>query len=119
MRMEVTVQRLPDCDVVKATGRIDSATAPMLEETFEAIIEGGRTRIVFDMSEVSFISSVGLRAMIDAQKACRQVNGGEMVVAGLPPLISKAFDLAGYHLLFKVYETVEEAVAGFGIQEKA
>mgnify|MGYP006288675611 FL=1 len=107
--MEITTQQLDDCDVVKARGRIDSMTAPALEEAFEAITEAGRYRIVFDMSEVNFISSVGLRVMIDAQKACRR-SGGEVVVAGLSPLIDRAFDLAGYHSLFEVCDTVDEAV---------
>lgn len=110
--MEITTQQLDDCDVVKARGRIDSMTAPALEEAFEAVIEAGRSRIVFDMGEVNFISSVGLRVMIDAQKACRR-SGGEVVVAGLSPLIDRAFDLAGYHSLFKVYDTVDGAIDHF------
>jgi anti-sigma B factor antagonist len=110
--MEITTQQLDDCDVVKAQGRIDSMTAPALEETFEAITEAGRHHIVFDMSEVNFISSVGLRVMIDAQKACRRA-GGEVVVASLSPLIDRAFDLAGYHSLFAVYDTVDEAIDHF------
>ncbi len=110
--MEITTQQLDNCDVVQARGRIDGMTAPVLEETFEAITDAGRSQIVFDMSEVGFISSVGLRVMIDAQKACRRL-GGEMVVAGLSSPIDRAFDLAGYDTLFVVTDTVEGGIAHF------
>ncbi|MGD1994089.1 MAG: STAS domain-containing protein [Anaerolineae bacterium] len=110
--MEIITQQLEDCDVVRAQGRIDSVTAPALEETFETITGSGRFQIIFDMSQVSFISSVGLRVMIDTQKACRRL-GGEVVVVGLSPLIDRAFDLAGYHTLFEVCDTVDDAVDHF------
>lgn len=110
--MEISIQQLEDCDVVRAEGRIDGMTAPVLEEAFDTIVEAGRFHIVFDMRGVNFISSVGLRVMIDAQKACRG-SGGEVVVAGLSPLIDRAFDLAGYYTLFEVYDTVDGAIEHF------
>ena len=66
--MEVTAEEFKHCDLVKVTGRIDSATAPQLATVFDAIQEAGRFRIVFDMADVEFISSAGLRVLISTQK---------------------------------------------------
>ncbi len=111
--MEVITRQFKRCDLVKATGRIDSATAPKLEEAFGAITEAGRFRIVFDLSDVDFISSAGLRVMISVQKTCKRWNRGEVVLAGVPRRVHEALDLAGFVPLFKIFETEVEAVGSF------
>jgi len=111
--MEVTTTQFRRCDLVKATGRIDSSTAPRLAEAFGAINEVGRFKIVFDMNDVSYISSAGLRVMIDVQKTCKRWNRGEMVLAGVPERIYEALDLAGFVPLFRIFNQVTEAVGSF------
>jgi anti-sigma B factor antagonist len=111
--MEITTKKYKRCDLVQASGRIDSDTAPQLAEAFNAIIEDGRFNIVFDMSDVDFISSAGLRVMIDVQKTCKQRNRGEMVLANVPERIYEALDLAGFVPLFKFFDDVVDAVGSF------
>jgi anti-sigma B factor antagonist len=111
--MEVTTTQLKHCDLVKASGRIDSDTAPQLEEAFNAITEASRFKIVFDMSEIDFMSSAGLRAMIATQKTCKRLNRGEMVLASVPERIYEALDLAGFVPLFKFFDDTAVAVGSF------
>jgi anti-sigma B factor antagonist len=108
--MEVTTQQFKRCDVVAASGRIDSATAPQLESAFNTITEAGKFNIVFDMSDVDFISSVGLRVLIDVRKRCRRYNRGDLVLASVSPNVERTLELAGFYTLFEVYETTLEAV---------
>jgi anti-sigma B factor antagonist len=111
--MEVTTKQLKRCDLVEATGRIDSNTAPQLGEAFDAISEAGRFRIVFDLSGVNFISSAGLRVLINTQKTCKRWNRGELVLANVPQRVREALDLAGFVPLFKLFDDVVEAVGSF------
>jgi anti-sigma B factor antagonist len=111
--MEVTTQQFKRCDLVKATGRVDSATAPQLEAAFNAIMEDDRYRIVFDMSDLDFISSAGLRVLINTQKTCKRWNRGQLVLASVPERILDALDLAGFIPLFAFYDDVVEAVGSF------
>ena len=111
--MEITTRQFKRCDVVKVTGRIDSSTAPRLGEAFDAIIGAERFRIVFDMSEVDFISSAGLRVMINVQKTCKRWNRGQLVLASVPQRVREALDLAGFVPLFKFFDGVVEAVGSF------
>ncbi|HEC36083.1 MAG TPA: anti-sigma factor antagonist [Anaerolineae bacterium] len=111
--MELTTERFRRCDLVKAVGRIDSRTAPQLADAFGAIMEDGRFKIVLDMSGVEFISSAGLRVLIDVQKTCRRWNRGQLVLASLPQRIREAIDLAGFVPLFKICDEVVEAVGSF------
>jgi len=111
--MEVTTEQFKRCDLVEATGRIDSQTAPQLAEAFNAIHEAGRFKIVFDMSGVDFISSAGLRVMISVQKTCKRWNRGEMVLAGVPQRVYETLDLAGFVPLFQFFDDVVAAVGSF------
>jgi len=108
--MEVTTQQFRRCSVVKANGRIDASTAPELQEAFDALTETGTYRLVFDMNEVDFISSVGLRVLIDTRKTCRRYNRGDLVLAGPSANVKRTLELAGFYSLFDVYDTPMEAV---------
>jgi len=111
--MEVTITQLKRCDLVKAAGRIDSHTAPQLAEAFRSITDSGRFKIAFDMSEVDFVSSAGLRVMIDVQKTCKKWNRGELVLAGINPQVYNAMDLVGFVPLFKFFDNTTESVGSF------
>lgn len=101
------------CDLVKLEGRIDSSTAPQMSEALEAITNAGRYKIVLDLSGVSFMSSAGLRVLINTQKTCRRYNRGEVVLAAIPANIYSALDLAGFVPLFKIYDDALAAVGNF------
>jgi anti-sigma B factor antagonist len=111
--MEISTTEFKRCSLVKATDRVDSQTAPQLAEAFEAITEAGRYNIVFDMTEVSFVSSAGLRVMIDVQKTCKRWNRGELVLAGVGAQIHSAMELVGFLPLFQMFEDVTAAVGYF------
>jgi anti-sigma B factor antagonist len=111
--MDVTTSQFKRCDVLHVDGRVDSLTAPKLNVAFESLIQSGRYHIVLDLSGVSFMSSAGLRVMINAQKACKRFNRGEVVLASLPSNIASALDLAGFIPLFAIFKDVTAAVGSF------
>jgi anti-sigma B factor antagonist len=108
--MEVTTTEYKNCDLVEVSGRVDSATAPQLAEAMEAITESGRYKIVFDMTNVEYMSSAGLRILISTQKTCKRYNRGEIVLACIPQRVYDALDLAGFIPLFTISDDVTEAV---------
>ena len=94
--MEINTTHYKHSDLVKVTGRVDSFTAPKLGEVMELITEAGRYKIAFDMSELEYMSSAGLRVLISTQKTCKRYNRGEVVLACVPQRIYDALDLAGF-----------------------
>ena len=84
-----------------------------LSEAFEAIHKAGRFKIVFDMSGVEYISSAGLRVLINVQKTCKQWNRGEVALAGLSQHIEKTLHVAGLISLFRIFVDPAEAVGSF------
>jgi anti-sigma B factor antagonist len=111
--MDLVTHQLRRCDLVKASGSIDSDTAPHLARAFQDINDDARFKIVFDMSDVQYISSAGLRVMIKVQQTCKRWNRGEMVLAGVSERLYKTLDLVGYTGFFKFYENATVAVGSF------
>ena len=111
--MEVQIKKLRRCDVVVATGRIDTSTVETLSETLAAIKDTGRYKIVLNMKDVAYISSAGLSELIDTQNTCKQLNRGELVLAEVPPRVKDVLNLAGLTPLFKMFDTEVEAVGNF------
>ena len=113
MATKIITKQYKRVDLVEIDGRIDSSTAPQLEQALANIIKEGRYRIVVDMSETDFMSSAGLRALLSALKQVRRFNRGDVRLANMPDKIRKAFDLAGLLEVFKVYDNGVDAVGSF------
>ena len=78
--METTVKSLGNCDLVGIKGRIDSYTAPSLSETLSELTGKDHYKFILDMSDVSYVSSAGLRVLIDLQKTCKKMHQGEVLL---------------------------------------
>jgi anti-sigma B factor antagonist len=111
--MEIASQSFKHCDLIKASGRIDSYTAPRLAEAFEAITTARQYKIVFDMHDVDYMSSAGMRVLMSVQKTCKRYNRGEIVLCNVPKRIAEALELAGFTPLFKFFEDITVAVGYF------
>ncbi|MDO4815902.1 MAG: STAS domain-containing protein [Bacillota bacterium] len=72
-------------------GRLDTTTAPQLEAELEL---EGITALVLDFSELSYISSAGLRVLLATQKVMNKQ--GEMLLRGVNEDIMEVFDITGF-----------------------
>lgn len=111
--MQTTTTQFKHCSLVRVQGRVDSATAPQLAEALKTVMDNGHYKIVLDYSQLEFISSAGLRVMINTQKTCKRYNRGEVVLAALPKNIHAALDLAGFTSIFQIFDDALVAVGSF------
>lgn len=110
--MEISVKPLKQVDIVKVTGRIDSATAPEFDNALKGLLERGRRKIVIDCSELEYISSAGLRAMLAALKAAKS-GGGNVVLAQPNERVRDTLALVGFQTLFLQYTDIVDAIDSF------
>ena len=73
--MDLTNYTESNVTVVNVTGSIDGFTSDDLLHHLESQIQAGAKQIVVNLCEVDFISSAGLRAILQAQKLLRQQDG--------------------------------------------
>ncbi len=111
--MEFTTTQYKRCELVKTSGRIDGSNAPQMEELFNNMTESGKYKIIFDMSDVNFMSSAGWWVLIRTQKTCRRYKRGELVLACVDEKIKSSLDLVGMTNYFKIFDDVTSAVGSF------
>lgn len=78
---------------VTIIGRLDTTTAPQLEAEFKANISGVET-LILDFAELEYLSSAGLRVLLQAQKVMNKQ--GEMVIRNVNETISEIFEVTGF-----------------------
>lgn len=111
--MDFEVTEYKRSTVIYTSGRIDSYTAPELEDALNQLIEKGQFNIIFDMKDVTFVSSAGWWALIRIQKEVKKMNRGELVLVHLDERIRESMDLVGIAPYFKTYGELLEAVGSF------
>ncbi len=78
---------------VKVGGRLDTTTAPELEATIKENI-ADVTKLILDFSELDYLSSAGLRVLLQAQKTMNKQ--GEMIVKNINETIQEIFEVTGF-----------------------
>ena len=107
MAISSTIQG--DVQIVTVTGdRIDAAIAIQFKEQMRAETEGGPTRVILDLSQVDFIDSSGLGAIVAAMKQLE--SGRRMDLANLTPMVEKVFRLTRMDTVFHLFPSLEDAI---------
>ena len=110
--MEIKTTAYNRCDVIKMAGRVDTYTAPKLQEAMDELIDDGHFNLVFDMSEVEFLSSKGLWVLTETQKKAKK-NKGKLVLAHTNEKIRGSFELVGMGGYFDIFDDMTAAVGSF------
>ncbi len=91
--MTIAKEKNNDELLITLTGRLDTTTAPELNDELQSSIEGV-TFLKFDFNSLEYISSAGLRVLLTAQKIMNKQ--GKMVITGLNETISEIFEITGF-----------------------
>ena len=78
---------------VALDGRLDTTTAPQLDDELKIALDG-ITKLDFDLANLEYISSAGLRVLLSAQKVMNKQ--GEMVVKNANEEIKEIFEVTGF-----------------------
>lgn len=75
-------------------GRLDTNTSPALETELKAVLEGAGS-LVFDLAQLTYVSSAGLRVLLRAQKAMNAKRGA-MTIRNCNADIMDIFEVTGF-----------------------
>jgi anti-anti-sigma factor len=98
--------------LVQVDGELDAHTVSKFEQTLNDLSAQGHSRLVLDASQMSFISSAGLRAIISAQREAGQ-RGGQLRILGLNAQARRVFEIAGFEQFLHLCDTRQEAMEGW------
>jgi anti-sigma B factor antagonist len=113
LRLDVTNEG--GATVVRPSGdRLDIEVAADFRAMLLSLIEQGHRRLVVDLTDVSFIDSSGLGALVSALKTLkRSDDGGDVRLARVQAPVVSLLEIIRLNRVFATYETVEQAVQSY------
>jgi anti-sigma B factor antagonist len=102
--------------VVAVRGEIDLFTAPELKTALGEAIESGKSRIVVDLEETTFLDSTALGVLIGTVKRLR-THDGRLTIVNVDQNIAKTFEITGLDQIFTIRASRAEALAALDEEE--
>lgn len=107
----ITIERevVDDVVVLHLAGQVREVGVDALREELDEVLEQGYCKLIFDLGDVSFISSTGLGQMMRVFRVAKEKDGYVRVV-NPQPLVEEVFRFTKLHTLIGIYTTQEEAL---------
>lgn len=99
--IQVTEETRLSWHVVGVRGRADAEAADQLEGALRAAVEA-HPKVAADFAALDYISSAGLRAVLQAARAA-QARNSEFAVCSLSAPVKKVFDMSGLHHVLRIH----------------
>jgi anti-sigma B factor antagonist len=98
--------------VTKATleGRLDTANVNIVETRFIAGIVPKQQHAIVDLSNVSFIASLGIRMLLSTARALGH-NGAKFAMFGATPVVLEVFEATALSEIIPLFDSEAEAIA--------
>ncbi len=96
--------------LVSARGELDLAAAPRLATVLSMATAGAETSVVLDLTEVVFIDSTALGAIMHASTEAES-SGKSMLVVALEGPVRRLLEITNLTGRFRVYPSREDALA--------
>ena len=109
--LDLSVRTAGGVTIGELTGEVDIASVPALRERLLGLLRPGSSRLVIDLSEVSFCDASGLAVLVGAGRRARLL-GGFLRLAAVSPQVGRVLHLAGLLRSFAIFPTVHAAAAG-------
>jgi len=111
--MEMTTEELEKgVTKINLIGRLDVAAAGQIETRFSAVT-GARRAVVVDLSQVTFLASMGMRMLLIAAKTIAS-KGGKMALLAPTAEVKTVLQTARIDALIPIYDQRDAAFAGVG-----
>jgi anti-sigma B factor antagonist len=108
-RMDLRSEPLADgVEKISLVGRMDSIGGHDISLRLAAIVGSRKLLAVVDLSEVSFLASIGIRTLVINARA-QSLRGGVMALANPQPLVAEVLKMAGIDTIIPVYPDVDSA----------
>jgi anti-sigma B factor antagonist len=110
--MEIAVDKMDGVAVaVVPVDELDASNAGEFKRDIAPLLQAN-SKLVLDLSRLSFVDSSGLGAMLSCLRQL-SAKGGDLKLSGMSKQVRALFELVRMHRIFDIYGTKEEAVRAF------
>jgi anti-sigma B factor antagonist len=110
--MKIEVSDVGGVCVVALAGRLDTTNYNEVEVKMNSLFSEQNTNIIFDLKELDYISSSGLRVMLMTLKRVGAA-GGKLVLCNMQEGIREIFEISGFTTIFTIAVDRESALKHF------
>lgn len=96
--------------ILALDGRLDANTVTFIDQAFAAALADGARNFVWDFSRLNYVSSAGLRSVLQALKKVNAL-GGKFAICSLSRNVLEVFDISGFKSLIPILPDRRSAVA--------
>lgn len=96
--------------VVTIEGHLDASMAHAVNDKLHDLLEGECKKLVFNLENLNYISSAGLRVLLYSAKKM-QVKKGKTALCTIPKNIQRVLAISGLNTIFSIYPNIEEALS--------
>src|ERR1700745_3782462 len=108
--MEIHKERVGDTSVVTASGRLDGIYSSAFANQVGELVTEANPKILIDFSDIDFVTSAGLRALLMLVKRA-QAAGGVFALCGLNDQVRHVLDISGFPMMFSIHPGRAEGIA--------
>ena len=104
------VERVDDCLALKVEGQIDLYSTQYFQRCVRRVIDAGFVKLIFLLDGVDYVSSMGVGAFVQLQKATKE-KGGSLAVAAAHPKVMEILKLMCLDKLLACSDSLDDATA--------
>ena len=93
--MNITKTQENQTTTLALSGRLDTMTAPQLQEVLIPLLEQGN-QVVLDFEKLDYVSSAGLRVLLLGAKSA-EAHGGNQNLENVSPEIMEVLEMTGFN----------------------
>jgi len=108
--METTIFTKQDSTIFSLSGRLDSNSAPLFEKQLEDFLISPCTHLVFDFNNLDYISSAGLRVILNTSKVYRS-GPYRFITCAMQDHVQEVFEIAGFDTFITIERTIDESLS--------
>lgn len=110
--MALKTEKIGEVLMVYLQGRLDVHRSLEVEQEINELIDKGEKKLLFNLSDLSYLSSSGLRVFIATLRKLKEI-GGVLKISEIQANVAKIFKIVEFDDIFEMYNNSEDALASF------
>lgn len=107
--LRIQLEEIEHRIILRIDGRLDAASAPLLERKINSLIDEGHYHLILDFSRVDYLSSAGMRVLLSATKKLH-AKKGNFILFGVAEDVGDIIRMAGFDKILRICATEKEAL---------
>ena len=107
--MELSHLKVDENIIFTIKGRLDAASSPVAGNAINKIMPEDCSRVLFNFSDLEYLSSGGLRVILGVAKELKRKEG-RLVLCALNPFVKEIFVVSGFESLIPIEDTIESGI---------